>query len=173
MTSPLWTAQRHGQDWEDPDCLAAIAWLTQGLPARTWSNRMEAVQATFEAAKVKWAQGERVSLFDSADAAAWYVFQAKAYAADREHWFEPEAYRIVPLFRRIGQLLPELKQVEGADDRVVEMMTRYRRQPDDGIYELLVRACGTRRKATPRPVRLPGAAKLGGGVQAGGAIRIR
>jgi hypothetical protein len=138
MTSPLWIAQRHGQDWEDPDCLAAIAWLTQGLPSRAWSNRMEAVQATFEAAKVRWAQGERVSLFDPADAAAWYVFQARAYAADREHWFEPEAYRIVPLFRRIGQLLPQLKPVKGAEDRVVEMMTRYRRQPDDGLYELLV-----------------------------------
>lgn len=137
MTSPLWIAQRHGQDWEDPDCLAAIAWLTQGLPSRAWSNRMEAVQTTFEAAKVRWAQGERVSLFDPADAAAWYVFQARAYAADREHWFEPEAYRIVPLFRRIGQLLPQLKPVEGAEDRVVEMMTRYRRQPDDGLYELL------------------------------------
>lgn len=49
-----------------------------------------------------------------------------------------EAYRIAPVFRRLGKLLPFLKRVGGVEDRVTRMMVENRAIPDDALYELLV-----------------------------------
>src|ERR1700759_726043 len=145
MTKPsgadlTWIAQRHGQDWSDQDVLAAIRWLTTLVPRAAWDARIAAVETRFQAAKVNWAEGRRVPLYDPADAIAWYVHQAGRYADPllRPDFFLPEGYRIAPLFRRIGQLLPTLRTINGAEDRAMRLMTKNISQPDDGIYELLV-----------------------------------
>lgn len=135
---PLWIAQRHGQDWRDEHILSALAWMTAMVPAAAWQSRLDRVAATFDAAKIEWAASRRVPLFDPADLIAWYVFQANAYAADRTNWIEHAAYRIAPVFKRIGQDLALLDQIGGAQERVSRLMTSGRRQPDDGLYELLV-----------------------------------
>ncbi|WMY10918.1 hypothetical protein [Paraburkholderia phenoliruptrix] len=77
-------------------------------------------------------------LFDPRDLIAWYVFQANAYAQERRDWFEPEAFRIAPVFRRLGQLVPQLEEVAGAMERVEKIMKEGKSQPDDGLFELLV-----------------------------------
>lgn len=136
--NPLWFAQRHGQDWIDTDVLSAIDWLTSVVPSQTWSRRLATVKQNFESAKCAWADGNQAPLFDPRDTIAWYAFQASAYASNREDWYEPEAYRIVPVFRRLGQILPRLTQVGGVMDRVQNLMTGGRAQPDDGLFELLV-----------------------------------
>lgn len=136
--TPFWIALRENQDWVDHDVLRAIEWLTSVVEQRDWTNRIASVQQQFESAKSEWAIGNRVRLFDPADTIAWYVFQAAAYASQREHWYEPEAFRIAPVFRRLGQILPRLKDVHGIMDRVQYLMTSGRRQPDDGLFELLV-----------------------------------
>jgi len=37
------------------------------------------------------------------------------------------------VFRRIGQLLPDLRRVAGVEDRVAKLMTGGRTTPDNGI----------------------------------------
>lgn len=142
-----WLAQRHGQDWRDRYIEAALRWLVAQVPDAEWSSRAFATEAGFQAAKVEWAQGKRVPLFDARDAVAWYVHQARCYADPvlRPDFFEPEGYRIAPLFRRLGQLLPTLRKVPGADERAYRIMTDGRSRPDDGIYELLVAGAYRRR----------------------------
>jgi hypothetical protein len=136
--TPFWIALRENQDWVDHDVLNAIEWLTSVVEQRDWTSRIASVQQQFESAKSEWAIGNRVRLFDPADTIAWYVFQAIAYASHREHWYEPEAFRIAPVFRRLGQILPRLRSIHGIMDRVQHLMTGGRRQPDDGLFELLV-----------------------------------
>lgn len=136
--TPFWIALRDNQDWVDHDVLRAIEWLTSAVEKRDWSNRVAAVLQQFEAAKSEWTVGNRVRLFDPADTIAWYVFQAAAYASHRENWYEPEAFRIAPVFRRLGQILPRLNLVHGIMDKVQHLMTKGRQQPDDGLFELLV-----------------------------------
>lgn len=143
--SPLWIAPRHGQDWRDEDVLAAIRWMTEPLDSSAWTARLERVRSIFESAKLSWAAGDRVPLFDPEDTAAWYVFQANAYAADRGDWVEPEAFRIAPVFMRLGQLLTEFGDIAGAQERAARILTDGRRQPDDGLYELLVAGAYKRR----------------------------
>jgi hypothetical protein len=152
MSSPfsediIWIAQRHGQDWRDGDVLAAIDWLTSLVPQEEWARRAAATDARFQAAKSEWALGRRVPLFDPQDTVAWYIHQARCYAdpAYRPDCFEPEGYRIAPLFRRLGQLLPDLRMVGGGEDRAARLMTDGRSQPDDGIYEFLVAGVYKRR----------------------------
>lgn len=143
----LWLAQRHGQDWRDEDVLSAVAWLQSLVPSAEWAPRVAAVEARFQAAKLEWAEGRRVALFEPADAIAWYVHQALRYAdpALRPDFFLPEGYRIAPLFKRIGQLRDALAGVDGGEDRAARLMTENTAQPDDGIYELLVAGAYARR----------------------------
>lgn len=143
----MWIARRDGQDWRDDAVLAAADWLESLVPSAEWGPRAAAVEARFQAAKLKWAEGRRVPLFDPADAMAWYVHQARRYGdpALRPDFFLPEGYRIAPLFRRIGQLLPTLGGVVGADERASRLMTNSLSQPDDGLYELLVAGAYARR----------------------------
>ncbi len=143
----LWLAQRHGQDWRDKDVLSAVAWLQSLVPSAEWAPRVAAVEARFQAAKLEWAEGRRVALFEPADAIAWYVHQALRYAdpALRPDFFLPEGYRIAPLFKRIGQLRDALVGVDGGEDRAARLMTENTAQPDDGIYELLVAGAYARR----------------------------
>lgn len=143
----LWLAQRHGQDWRDEDVLSAVAWLQSLVPSAEWALRLAAVEARFQAAKLAWAEGRRVALFDPADTIAWYVHQAIRYAnpALRPDFFLPEGYRIAPLFKRVGQLRDALVGVDGGEERATRLMTENTAQPDDGIYELLVAGAYARR----------------------------
>nr|WP_295784141.1 hypothetical protein [Rhodoferax sp.] len=136
---PLWIAQRRGQDWNDDGILAAVNWLTSFVSHADWSSRLESVRSKFNAAKQDWAGGT-LPLFDPRDAIAWYVFQANAYArsSDRQDCFEPESFRIAPVFRRLGELLPALQNVTGIEERIERLMTRGRSQPDQSLFELLV-----------------------------------
>lgn len=138
--SNTWIAQRHGQDWRDENVLAAVNWLYEMLPSAELGERVEAAENYFQAAKQQWAQGDRVPLYDQGDKISWYLHQALRYAdpALRPELFLPEGYRIAPLFRRLGQLVPHLRIVKAADDRAMRLLTKDRAQPDDGIYELLV-----------------------------------
>lgn len=137
---PLWIAQRHGQDWNDDSILSAINWLASFVERAEWSRRLEAVRSTFNAGQQDWARGALSPLFYPRDAMAWYVFQANAYAcsSDRQDCFEPESFRIAPLFRQLGQLLPVLQNVAGIGDRIERLMTSGRSQPDQGLFEVLV-----------------------------------
>ncbi len=139
-TGPLWFAQRKGQDWRDEDVLAMIDWLVSNVPSREWERRMDRVRTNFEQGKQAWAAGQQAALFDPKDLIAWYVFQANAYAAERQDFFEPECFRIAPVFRRLGQVLQSLRQVKGIEERAARLMTDGRKQPDDNLFELLVAA---------------------------------
>ncbi|MFD0847106.1 hypothetical protein [Sphingosinicella xenopeptidilytica] len=143
----LWIAQRHGQDWNDIDSIAAIEWMVAQVPSAEWQVRSDRARDTFSSARDHWAAGDRVALFDPVDLIAWYIFQATAYATanERRNWVEHEAFRIAPVFRRIGQLLPDLRRVAGVEDRVAKLMTGSRTTPDNGIYELLVAGAYARR----------------------------
>ncbi|MGB3470854.1 MAG: hypothetical protein WBA51_08540 [Erythrobacter sp.] len=143
----LWIAQRHGQDWNDAESIAAIEWLVAQVPSSQWQRRLDRVRETFISARDHWAAGDRIALFDPSDLVAWYVFQATAYATanKRHNWVEHEAFRIAPVFRRLGQLLPDLRRVSGVEDRITKLMTSGRTTPDNGIFELLVAGAYARR----------------------------
>lgn len=135
---PDWTAPRTGWDWQDEKVLLASAWFAELANKRTWQKRMAATRDHFFAAKERWAKGEAVSFYDRSDTAAWYIFQANAYATDRENWVPEQAVRVAPTFTRIGEELTALLAIPGAEDRAARLMNADRSQPDGGLFELLV-----------------------------------
>jgi len=141
-----WSAQRHGQDWRDENCLAAVEWLTSLLPQEEWEPRAAAVEARFQAAKREWAEGHRTPLYDSSDLIGWYIHLARHYADPslRPDFYEPDGYRIAVVFKRLGEIVSDLRRIDGAEHRASAMMRRAS-QPDDAIYELLVAGSYARR----------------------------
>lgn len=122
---PSWTAPRTGMDWRDDVVLLATAWLAELANGRTWAARIAATRDRFLSAKTEWGKSRMVPLYDPKDTVAWYVFQANAYAADRLNWVPEEAVRMVPHFTRIGEELPKLLEIPGAEARTARLMIRY------------------------------------------------
>ncbi len=117
--------------------MRAIGWFTALVPSADWAARMERVTAKFEAGKAAWV-ADGTSPHDPTDPIAWLFFQAQAYAVERQNWIEEEAYRIAPIFKRIGQDIALLDGIDGARERGARLLDASNSQPDDGLFEFLV-----------------------------------
>lgn len=136
--NPDWTAPRAGHDWRDDDLMLAVTWLKSFVPRRDMERRLDAAKKYLLAAREKMRGGIQAPLFDPADVAAWYILQAETFATDRAFWTPEGVMRVAPFLTRIGKELPLLLSVKGAEERAARIMLTDRRQPDSGIYELLV-----------------------------------
>jgi hypothetical protein len=138
MIDPDWTAPRVGQNWRDDELMLAVAWLKSFVPRRDMDRRIDAAKDYLAAARERMRDGVQAPLFDPADMAAWYILQAETFATDRVYWSPEGVMRAVPFLTRIGKEITLLLSVKGVDERAARMMLADRRQPDSGIYELLV-----------------------------------
>lgn len=145
MTDPGWTAPEVGHDWRDEDVLRAVQWLKSFVPANAIEARLDRARETLLAARAYWAKGEEADPFDQADVAAWILLQCETFATDRRFWVPEEMVRTVPYLTRIGKELDFLQSIPGADIRAERLMTTEKRQPESGIYELLVALAYKRR----------------------------
>lgn len=128
---------------DDPDLRRATNWLTTFMPDEEWRRRRFAALERFVNAATG-NLGEDPSgggrFFSSDDQFAWYLFLGQA---SLDH---PTVYdflfgsRVVPILRAIGRNLHLLKNVEGVEQRVQRMVGAERRQPNGGLFELLVAA---------------------------------
>jgi hypothetical protein len=137
-SNPMWVAPLTGQDWRDEDALRATTWLRSFVPSRECERRIEAIRDQFVKARGEWTAGRPGPLHDARDVAAWYIFQAETYAVDRQYWVPEVSAQIAPIMARIGQELPLLQTIRGVEERAARLMTTERRQPDSGLFELLV-----------------------------------
>lgn len=135
---PSWTAPRDGHDWIDEDVLRATSWLKSFVPSREMEHRLEAARATLAEARRAVREGGTAATHDPADLAAWYILQAEAFASDRRYWVPEASVRVAPTMTRLGKELERLSTVAGVEDRAARLMLSERRQPDAGLFELLV-----------------------------------
>lgn len=145
INDPDWTAPRTGHDWRDEDVLRATAWLRSFVPQRQMARRLDAARAFLLAARDDWQKGVLATLYDPADAMAWYILQAETFALDRQLCVPDAMVRIVPVMTRLGKELELLKTVSGANERARHTMLGGRGQPDSGLFELLVALAYRRR----------------------------
>ncbi|WP_420469979.1 hypothetical protein [Brevundimonas sp. FT23042] len=134
---PFWTAQKHGQDWTDPDVARASDWLKSYADAGTWNERTERAKAWYLDAAAGWRVGEDRPVFDPRDTIAWFLLQADTYASDRAFIEPGMASRIVGPLKRLGQHLDALRSIGGIDERAKDLL--YPASPaENGLFELLV-----------------------------------
>ena len=138
MSDPDWTAPRLGQEWRDDELMLAVTWLKSFVPRQDMDRRIDAAKSYLADARERMRERTQVPLYDPADMAAWYILQAETFATDRVYWSPEGVMRTVPFLTRIGKELRLLLSVKGVEDRAARVMLGERRQPDGGIYELLV-----------------------------------
>lgn len=138
MNDPLWIASREKQDWCDDDLLRAVVWLKGFVPADDMRRRLEGARAFLLEAREKFANGEDATYYDPRDTVAWYILQAETYATDRKLIVPDAAPRFVPFLTKLGQELPAVLSIEGAEARAARIMLAEKGQPDSGIFELMV-----------------------------------
>lgn len=143
--NPNWIAPRTGHDWRDDDVLRAVEWLKCFVPTAAMQARLDKARATLIAAQAQWTSGGAAEAYDPADAAAWYVLQGETFATDRRLWVPEEVARTVPFLTRLGKELDGLKAISGAEARAERLMTADKRQPEGGLFELLVALAYKRR----------------------------
>jgi hypothetical protein len=86
--------------------------------------------------------------FSEADIFAWYLFLADAFI-DHVWNYEPMfGSRVVPVMASIGRNLDLLRSLDGIEDRVRRIVHAERRQPNGGLFEMLVAAAYRRAGAS-------------------------
>lgn len=125
---------------DDPDLRRAFNWL-KGYIGPDWERRRINAFARLYAPTLGDNGGdEKGRFFDPQDVIGWYLFQAESVL---DHLWNAEpmyASRVVPLLRSIGQSLPLLLSAPGLDARLKRLVGSERKQPNGGIFELLVGA---------------------------------
>lgn len=139
---------RH-ESWPDhPDLRQAVNWLKSFMPGEDWINRRDAAFKRLYAAAIGQLNDPsgKGRFFAENDTFGWYLFLADAYL-DHIWNYEPVfGARVVPTLMAIGRNLPFLVSILGVEARVKKMVGADRRQPNGGLFELLVaaayRRCG-------------------------------
>ena len=150
MRHPFWLAARTGQGWRNESILTLLSWFEVHVDANGWAKRLASTRARFEKARERWTQDDSEPVHDGSDLMAWYAFQARAFACpeERHNYFEPEGFRVAPIFSRLAQVRSELEHVGEIGERIRELMAPNNAQPDTDLFELLVaaayRRCGWR-----------------------------
>jgi hypothetical protein len=128
--------------WPDhPELRRAVEWLKGYMTEQEWrTRRMAAANRLYDATLGRLDPADRGRFFAEADVFAWYLFLADAFL-DHIWNYEPMyGSRVVPILAAIGRDLELLRDVDGLDNRVRRLIGAERRQPNGGLFELLVAA---------------------------------
>lgn len=132
-----------------PDLRRAVAWFRSFMFETEWIKRRERVARRFYELKIgdiedKTGKGR---YFDESDTFAWQLFLAEGFT-DYPWNYEPSfGCRVVPVFAAIGRNIDLLSKMEGIDARVRRIIGPEKRQPNGGIFKLLVAAAYAREGA--------------------------
>lgn len=138
---------------DDPDLRRAVDWFASFMSDADWRcRRFASLERFISAATGSLAQdlsgGGR--FFSADDQFAWYLFLGQASLDHPTVYDFMFGSRVLPLLRAIGRSLELLKGVEGVGQRVQRMVGPERRQPNGGLFELLVAAAYRREGADVR-----------------------
>ena len=127
---------------DDPDIREAVNWLLSFADQGDWVDRLASIGQRLSDASAQSSNFRQVGYdqqdWPDDDRMAWYVYLAQA-ALDRPFDYEPrEGCRVLPIFKRFGMHLPELRTVNGVQERVRRLLAKGTTQPDPILFELLV-----------------------------------
>jgi hypothetical protein len=138
--------QDRDETWPDyPELRLAVDWLKSFMAPGEWiARRDSAFIRLYGAALGVPASDGKGRFFDDTDSFGWYLFLADAFLDHRWNYEPAFGARVVPVLAAIGRSLELLKAVGGLNARTRRLVSHERRQPNGGIFELLVAAAYTR-----------------------------
>ncbi len=120
------------------------------MPADEWKQRRFAALTRFVDAATGQLQSDpsgKGRFFTDEDQFGWYLFLASAKLDHPMVYDFTFGSRVIPVFKAIGRSLDLLKDVDGVSERVQRLVGAERRQPNGGLFELLVAAAYRREGA--------------------------
>lgn len=129
-------------DWPDePNLRKAVDWLKSFIPPGEWkARRQAAAKRLYSTALGQLPADDKGRYFSEDDTFGWYLFLAEAFLDHIWNYDPMFGSRVVPVIMSIGRSLDLMTEVDGLDDRVRKLVGPERRQPNGGIFELLVAA---------------------------------
>lgn len=138
------------ESWPDhPELRRAVDWLKSFMSEKDWIKRRETAAKRLYAAALGQLNDPtgKGRFFAENDTFGWYLFLAEAFL---DHFWNYEPVfgsRIVPVLISIGRDLPLLQSIQNLDIRIRRMVGPEKRQPNGGLFELLVAAAYLRNGA--------------------------
>lgn len=132
----------HCHHYDDPDIRRALSWLLSYLDPADWTARKAAIAAHIESLHeareppAELSPATAVTFAD--DRIAWYLFLAETVLTHPLSYEPIQGCRVLPIFKRLGSELDTLQGIRGLDERANRLLTSERKQPDAGLFELLV-----------------------------------
>jgi len=99
---------------------------------------MRRVASAFENRKPNSAP---ISIRDPEDTFGWYLLLCESLLDHPGDYDFAQGSRVIPLMKALGRHLDLLCQIRGIEGRVQRLATYERRDPDSGIFEILVALC--------------------------------
>ena len=130
------------ETWPDaPDLRHAVDWLKGYMTEAEWrTRRLAAAKRFYEAALGSLGSSDKGRFFAETDTFGWYLFLAESFLDHIGNYEPMYGARVVPILTAIGRDLDLLRDVNGLDERVQRLVRAERRQPNGGLFELLVAA---------------------------------
>ncbi|WP_150430732.1 hypothetical protein [Dechloromonas sp. CZR5] len=126
--------------WPDnPELRRAVEWFKSFMSHEQWIQRRKRAAHRLYLSAMGIDSGDG-RFFDTKDSFGWYLFLAEALLDHIGNYDYVFGSRVVPIFQSIGRDLDLLLQVEGIGPRVQRIVTKEQRQPNGGLFELLVAA---------------------------------
>ena len=127
---------------DDPHIKQAVDWLLSFADQRDWRDRLAPIEQRLFDAPAQLPELRQIGYdqqdWPDDDRIAWYIYLTLA-ALNKPFKYEPrEGCRILPIFKRLGMHLAELKAIKGIDKRVERLLGKGRTDPDPILFEMLV-----------------------------------
>ena len=130
-------------DWsDDPDLRRGLDWLKSFMAEAEWKARRRAVaERLYDTALQRITDpSDKGRFFPESDVIGWYLFLGEAFLDHAGNYDPMFGARVVPILHAIGSNLTLLQGVTGLGTRVRRLIGADKRQPNGGLFELLVAA---------------------------------
>lgn len=134
---------KHAYPQRDQHLERAVLFLVEKIGADAWRTRKTAI---VERLLAKLAPGaaksiEGISIRDREDEIGWYLHLGEQTIADPTSVDSDQAARVLPYLSTLGRKLGAVQMIRGIEGRIANLLRREnKRDPDQGIFELLVGA---------------------------------
>ncbi len=126
-------------EYEDEDVIKAWKWFKSFMSEDSWKKRKKRIESKLvvEYSEISKPLTEGTLLSINDDKIGWYLYLIDTLINAPYKYEFFQGARILPIFKRIGIYLEEIKNIEGIDDRIKELIHKRKSEADNLIFELL------------------------------------
>ena len=128
--------------YEDQDVINAFLWLRSFLSDEDWNQRKEAIENKLSydfriSNPFSEPLTEGTLLLDNNDQIGWYLYLVHTLLYEPHKYEYFQGARIIPIFKRLGMNLNEVKNIEGIQKKVRDLLKKRRAEADAILFEIL------------------------------------